>query len=337
MKMFTLVVLGLFLLYLWLPTTDIMRVFADDKSNGSTIAGVNVEGLDQKEIENVLLEAINTWLQEDITVTGGGIELTIDPSKLQYDIPSTINEFETLSKKPWYAFWESERVIHIPLKLEDNLDIKNEVATVGAWETDETYNQIMSQALFLMDHTVEAKVKDLDIFNTVRLALSIREIPSSAFAPIELVTLLDGKMINPGEEFSFIEAVKDGSDKVNSESLNFVSSLLYEAVLQTEFEILERHNGIAIPASIELGKEAIINTNFNEDLKFINTTDYVGKINVSIEGNSMKLEISSNTKGKDVSVRVDKEILNPRIIYRYSSDLPVGQQQMLQEGRFLLK
>ena len=164
------------------------------------------------------------------------------------------------------------------------------------------------------------------------LALTIREIPTNAFAPDELVSLLDGMMINPGEEFSFIEAVNENVSKVNSESLNFVSSLLYDAVLQTEFEILERHQGNEIPTSIELGKEASININFKEDFKFLNNTNYVGKIHASIEGNSMKVEITSNTKEKDVFVQVDKEILTPRIIYRYSNDLPIGHEQVIQEG-----
>ncbi|MFY3792774.1 VanW family protein [Ureibacillus sp. MALMAid1270] len=333
MKKYTLVTLCLFLLYLVFPTSDIIRVFADDEGNGSTIAGINVDGLEPNEIENVLNNALTEWLQEEMTVTGGGVELSVDPTKLLFDIPATISEFQTLVKKPWYMFWGSERVVHIPLKVSDNEDIKNEIASVSAWETDETYHQLLSQASFLMDHQVEAKVKNLDIYDSERLALTIRDIPSDAFAPEVLVALLDGKMINPGDVFSFIETVNDGADQVNSQTLNFVSSLLYDVVLQTEFEILERHNGTEIPAFIELGKEATINVNLNEDFKFVNTTDYVGKLKVSMEENSMKVEISSDTKGKEVSVRVEKEVLSPRIIYRYSNDLPVGHEQLLQDGR----
>ncbi|KGR79648.1 VanW family protein [Ureibacillus manganicus] len=332
-KMFTLAVMCIFLLYMWLPTQDIMRVFADDESNGSTIAGVNVNGLDPEEIESVLQDAVNVWMQEDIKVIGGEIGLIVDSSKLQFDIPSTITEFQTLVKKPWYAFWDNERVIHIPLKVAENEEIKNEVAKVAAWDTDETYNQLISQVSFLMDHKVEAKVKQLDAYNTERLALAISNIPSDAFAPVELVTLLDGKMVNPDEEFSFIETVNENINKVNNESLNFVSSLLYNAVLQTEFEILERHQSKEVPTSVEIGTEAVINVNVNEDLRFLNNTKYVGKINASFDGNSLKVEITSDTKFKEVNVTVDKEILMPRMIYRYSNDLPLGQQQLLQDGK----
>ena len=171
-KMLTFAILCLFLAYLVLPVSNFKTVFADDEGNGSTIAGVNVNGLDPKEIENVLNEALNEWLSEDIKVTGGGIELLIDPSKLQFDIPATISEYQTLIDKPWYAFWESERVVQIPLKVNANEEIKNEVASVAAWETDETYNQLISQASFLMDHQVEAKVKDLTIYDNERLSIN---------------------------------------------------------------------------------------------------------------------------------------------------------------------
>lgn len=331
--MFTLAMLCIFLLYLWLPSKHyFITAFADDAGNGSTIAGVNVNGLDQKEIENVLTDAVDKWTKEDIKVIGGGIEILVDPSKLQFDIQATISEYRTLVDKPWYAFWESERIVHIPLKVSASEEIKNEVAMITAWETDETYNQLISQVSFLMDHVVEAKVKDLTLYDQERLALTIIEIPSNTFAPDQLISTLDGMMINPGEEFSFIEAVNENISRVNSESLTFVASLLYDAVLQTEFEIIERHHSNEIHTAIELGKEASINVPFNEDFKFRNNSDYVGKLHASIDGNAMRLEITSNVKGKEVFVDVDKQILSPRIIYRYSADLPVGYKQLIQEG-----
>lgn len=331
-KMFTLAILCIFLLYLWLPTKDIIKVFADNEGNGSTIAGINVDGLELNEIETVLNEAINKWLQEDIKVTGGGNELIVDSSKLQFDIPATINEYQTLLDKPWYAFWESERAVHIPLKVNENEEIRSEIASIADWVTDETYSQLMSQVSFLMDHKIEANLKDLALYDKERLAFSIREIPSNASKTDELVNLLDGMLIHPGQEFSFIQAVTNRLAIADSVSINFVASLLYDAMLHTEFEILERHQGEKIHSSIELGKEVSINIILNEDLKFLNDTDYVGKINASIDGNTLKIEITSNKKGKEVSVRVDQEILSPRIIYRYSNELPIGHEQLIQAG-----
>lgn len=329
---FTLPILIIFLVSLVLPVSNLTTVFADDKDNGSTIAGVNVNGLDQKEIENVLNEAINEWLSGDIKVIGGGIDLLIDPSKLEFDIPATIAEYQALTDKSWYAFWESERVVHIPLKVEDRGDIHREISAVATWETDETYNQLMSQASLLKGHEVEAKLSNLDIYNNERLALTISDTPTDAFGLEHVVSLLDGTMVNPGEEFSFINTVSENATKVNGGALNFVSSLLYDAVLQTEYEILERHQGNVIPTNVELGKEATINMYLNEDFKFRNNTDIAGKINASVEGNSLKVEITSYIKESEIYVSVDREILSPRIVYRYSKDLPIGYEQLIQEG-----
>ncbi|SOC38274.1 VanW family protein [Ureibacillus acetophenoni] len=329
---FTLAILCILLIYLVFSVSNLTTVFADDKSNGSSIAGVNVNGLDSKEIEKVLNEAVNEWISEDLIVSGGGVELLVDPSKLEFDIPATIAEYRTLTDKSWYAFWESERVVHIPLKVADRGDIQSEISAVATWETDETYNQVMSQASFLMGHEIEATVSNLDIYNNERIALSIREIPTNAFGLDNLVTLLDGTMVNPGEEFSFINTVNESATKANSDAINFVSSLLYDAILQTEFEITERHQGNVIPTNLELGKEVAINIHLNEDLKFRNNTDTVGKIHATVENNSLKVEITSSKKETEVYVSVDKEILSPRIVYRYSKDLPIGYEQVIQEG-----
>lgn len=331
-KMFILAVMCVFLAYLWLPINDLKTAYADNDDNRSSIAGVNVEGLDRNEIIDALTNAINDWTNEDIQVKGGGIEISIDATQLQFDIESSIDEYKTLTKKPWYAFWQSARVVHIPLKIIPNEQIKTEIAEIAAWNTDETYNQLLSQASFLKDHQVEAAVKDTSVYENERLALVIEDIPTNAFEPEELVHLLDDTMINPGEQFSLLETLDDNITKVNNESLNFVASLLYSAVLQTEFEILERHHQEESPTYLSLGNDAKLNVALNEDLKFLNNTDYVAKINVSKEGRTMKLEITSNTKENEVFVHVEKERLSPRIIYRYSNDLPLGYEQVLQEG-----
>nr|WP_198044850.1 VanW family protein [Lysinibacillus timonensis] len=331
-KMFTLVVLSVFLIYLLLPASEMRTAYADDEGNGSTIAGVNVEGLDREEIQNVLTNAIADWTQQDLVVAGGGIELEIDPSTLQFDIEASIDEYETLSYKPWYAFWRTDRMIQVPLKVTGTEELKSEIANVSAWDPEATYNQILSQASFLMGHQVEATVKNVDVYDNERLSLAIEEIPTNAYAPEELVHLLDDVLINPGQQFAFLDTIGESATSVNQESLNFVASLLYSAVLETEFDIIERHSQGQVPSYLELGKDANINIALNEDFKFLNNSENVVKLNVSIEGSRMKVELSSNAKEKEVLVRVDKEILSPRFIYRYSNELPIGHEQVLQDG-----
>lgn len=332
MKMFTLAVLCLFLIYLWLPASETKTAYADDEGNGSTIAGINVEGLDRDEIKNLLSHALTEWVQQQISIIGGGVELTVNPNDLQFDIEATINEYELISNKPWYAFWQSDRIVHVPLKVNGTEELKNDIAEVRMWETDATYNQLLSKASFLMGHQVEAAVKDVAAYDNERLSLIIEEIPTNAYAPEELVHLLDDVMINPGQQFSFLETIGESATSVNQESLNFVASLLYSAILETEFEIIERHNQGQVPTYLELGRDANINIALNEDLKFLNNTGNVAKINVSIEGKHLKVEITSNLKESEVLVRVDREVLSPRFIYRYSNDLPIGYEQVMTDG-----
>lgn len=321
----------IFLTYTWLPENKLDTAYADE-GNGSTIAGVNVSGLDREEMEGALQQAIGNWNTEPIIVTGGGTKLEIDPSELQFDIETTLSEYETLVDKPWYAFWKSEKIVHIPLKINAEEQLKNKVAAVLIWDTDKTYNNVLGQATYLKEHQVEAKVKDLSIFENERLALSIEEIPENAHGIGEVIDLLNNKIVNPGEQFSLIETIGEIPTTADDEALNFIASMLYSTVLQTEYDVVERYPQEEVPSYLEPGKEASFNINFNEDLKFLNNSEHVAKIKATTEENSLKLEIYSDSKGKEVTVRVEKDSISPRIIYRYSNKLASGQQKLIQEG-----
>lgn len=330
-KLIILAILSVFFLLLWDPINLFKAAYANN-GEGSTIAGVSVSGLDHDEMQAVLIDSINNWITQPIVVSDGGTEIIIDPSTFQFDIDSTLDQFESLTKKPWYAFWTSDKVVHLPLQITEPEAVKNELATFPAWDTDQTFNNLMSQVAFLKDHQVVAVVKDLSLYENERLALTIEEIPSSAFGTSELAQSLNGTIVNPGEQISYLELVQDFTSSANGEALNFVASLLYNTVLQTEYEILDRHAQNEVPSYIEAGNEAAVNLAYNEDLKFLNTSDHVASIKATVEGNSLKVEIFSDTKLKDVSLITEKEAISPRIIYRYTNDLPIGQERLIQEG-----
>ena len=331
-KLIGIAVICVFLAYICLPTNESKTAYADNGGNGSTIAGVNVEGLDKEEIEKALQKEVKEWIKTPILVSDGAIEMEIDSNQLEFDFNSTISNYESQTDKPWYLFWESDRVVHLPLQVLPNDEIKNEIASIGTWNADETYNQLLAQASYLKDHEINATVNDSSLYENERLALTIGEIPEDAAGIYELSESLNNLVINPGESFSFLEHTGEATSVANSEGINFVASLLYSAVLQTEYELLERHSQKTVPPYLELGMEAAIDIYSNKDLKFYNQSEYPAKIKTSTEGNSMKLEITSDEKVKEVLVQVEKEIIQPRIIERYSDELPIGSEELIQEG-----
>lgn len=326
-------VLIVLLTYSTLTGGIVDTAYADEENSGSTIAGVHIQGLKSTEIHNALQTAIEEWTSQEIVIVGGGAEVEIDPMMVTFDIDSTISQYESLVDKPWYAFWQSERVVQIPLVITTNEEVKEQISQVGIWDTDQTVDKLLSVSSYLKGHEVEATVLDLTQFENERLAFTIQPIPEKSQGISDIVSTLNNTIVNPGETFSLLSTLGDTARLANSETLSFVGSMLYGLVLETEYDIVERTQAQSIPTYVDAGYEASISLANDEDLQFVNNSDHVSKIKMTIEGNSLKVELYSDSKDVSVSHRVVKDSISPKIVYRYTNDLAAGKQQVIQEGK----
>ncbi len=320
------------LLAIWLPNLIIDRALA--KGDGSTIGGVLVKNLDEDAIEVAIQEAIRVWQDTPITVEGGGVTATVDPKMLVFDVASSVAEYRTLTDKPWFAFWEGKRTVHLPLQVIGDEQLTKQLESMGVWEAETTLNEVIAQASYLNKHSIEATVADTTSMEAERLALSIEQIPTNAKGVLALVNTLNDYIIAPNEPFSLLNVLGEKVEEANSEGVNFVASLIYHTVLQTEFEILERHAQDKKMDYLQQGLDAAVNSVLNKDLQFINYATQPTKLKLMIENDTLKVELLAQTKEKEITVRVSKDkIVQPRIITRYSKDLAMGQEEIIQNGQ----
>ncbi|MFJ7648340.1 VanW family protein [Lysinibacillus sp. NPDC097279] len=320
------------LLAIWLPNLIIDRALA--KGDGSTIGGVLVKNLDEDAMEVAIQEAIRVWQDTPITVEGGGVTATVDPKLLVFDVASSMAEYRTLTDKPWFAFWEGKRTVHLPLQVIGDEQLTKQLESMGVWEAETTLNEVIAQASYLNKHSIEATVADTTSMEAERLALSIEQIPTNAKGVLALVNTLNDYIIAPNEPFSLLNVLEEKAEEANNEGVNFVASLIYHTVLQTEFEILERHAQDKKIEYLQQGLDAAVNSALNKDLQFINYATQPTKLKLMIENDSLKVELLAQNKEKEITVRVSKDkIVQPRIITRYSKDLAIGQEEIIQNGQ----
>ena len=98
---------------------------------------------------------------------------------------------------------------------------------------------------------------------------------------LESISTLNGKVIQPGEQFSFLDAV--GGSGAEAEVMNQGATALYHCAVYSNLSIVERTCGAAVPTSGEAGLDAAVNAP-DQDLKFRNTTGFPLKITVSVQG-----------------------------------------------------
>ncbi|MED3800787.1 VanW family protein [Lysinibacillus xylanilyticus] len=331
-KIGSVLIVLILLLVIWIPNYIIDNALA--KGGGSTIGGISVKGLEDENIEEALQEAINTWRERPISVKGAGVDVTVDPSLFTFDVAGSVAEYHNLTDKSWYAFWQSKKTVHLSLHVSADNRVKAKLEGTGVWEVEPTLSEIISNASYLKNREFEAKVADTSTIEAERLALSIEEIPKNTTDVLELANSLNDSIITPNEPFSLLTALGEQSGNIDSESLNFVASNIYHTALQTEYEIVERHAQNTAPVYLQQGLDARVNRGLDMDLQFVNHSDQPNKLKLTVEGDSLKVELLAQKREKEISVHVSKDkIIQPRVTTRYSKDLSIGREEVLQEGQ----
>lgn len=328
------IILLVVLLSILIPNFIVSSVAsADNNAAGSTIGGVEAGDLKGEDLKALLTTAVNDWYTQNLTVTGGGTSVEVSSSTFQFDIVSTVANYENQVHKSWFAFWEDTPTVHLPLIVFPSEIVKNEISNVSSWDTDLTYNNVELNAAYLKTDPVEAVVIDMSVLETDRISLSVEPMPEGAMGINELVLALHNTVIEPQMAFSMIEKLGETMNLANREAINFVASNLYNVALNMNAEVLERHSQNEIPSYLKPGLEAKVDALANEDLKFANTSSNPVVLKLILEEGNLKTEVYTPAKETEVDVTVSQdEEIQPRTITRYSADLAIGQTEQVQEG-----
>lgn len=163
---------------------------------------------------------------------------------------------------------------------------------------------------------------------------------------------INGSIIRAGEEFSFNTALGELTTEagyrnvityvgkflreVTGGGVSQVASTLYNAVIMADLDIVERHNHTYIPSYVSMGFDADVSYG-TKDLRFINTTDLPIKIQASIVGDMLNIDlIGTNTREYRVEILYEvMETVQPGTLYNTMlSDNPAGYAEgdILVEG-----
>lgn len=336
LKIVTLCVLFVAVVVMWLPNYKLTekKVSAQDNTAKSTIAGIVVTDLEGDDLTKKVQTAVSEWSSSPVVLSGGGNQVVIDAALFTFDVQGTIATYEQQVEKPWYAFWEKTRTVQLPLIVTADPQVKTMIDNILLWKADETYQHVLSQVAYLKGHEMQATVTDLSVFETERIALSLEPIPETATGVKELATMLDDFMISPGQTVSLLQIFGSLTESANQQALDFVSSVVYHTVLQTNSEILQRHSQKKIPDYLEAGIEATINQSKQQDLQFVSRANEPLKYKVTFEKNNLKLELTAQVAVASAQPRVEVDkIVKPKLITRYSKELAINKQKVVQQGK----
>lgn len=161
---------------------------------------------------------------------------------------------------------------------------------------------------------------------------------------------IDGKIIAPGEEFSYnsivgartIEAgYKEAKIYSNGQVIDGLgggicqlSSTLYNSVFFANLDITERYNHQFLTSYVKEGRDATV-VYGAKDFKFKNNRSFPIRIEAKVNSSVVICAIYGIKEEQEYDISFDTEIVSstePNVKYEYDSSLPLGQQKIKQSG-----
>ena len=136
---------------------------------------------------------------------------------------------------------------------------------------------------------------------------------------LEPISTLNGKVLQPGEQFSFLDAI--GKSGAETEAVNHAATALYHCAVYSNLSIVERTCGATVSTSGKAGLDAAVIAP-DQDLKFRNTTGFPLRITVSAQGIRF---YGSNPDGIRVETQQEiKSITAWTTVYQPDSNIQQG-------------
>lgn len=328
-----LIILGV----LFLPVV----VFASKISDASSIGGVPVENLTIEEAEVELRNLISEWLTGDpLEATNDFETLEIPREIFQFDLETSVKQLEEKMKRHWSNFFMKKENIHQELFVSLVPNAEEILNWPEYVEIETTLNHALMQAGNLKDNSVSLVYVEGASLELEEAASVSLEIPAISEATVTyLIDNLNEQMIKPNVLYSFLDEniLPDGMSNAEKET-SFLASAMYQLVLQSNIDIIERHPQKEIQSYTEAGLEAKVDRDKALDLRLYHTNNaaYTMKASMDDETINLTLETAENNLNYDISIENEVEI-EPRKIYRYNRDLAAGTEELIQEGELGLQ
>nr|WP_263325550.1 VanW family protein [Neobacillus sp. Marseille-Q6967] len=147
-----------------------------------------------------------------------------------------------------------------------------------------------------------------------------------------VVTKYPELKIAEGATFSLLEFVKQEKLE-NSTSLNVIATGMYQSILPTNFEIVERNISNALPVYAGLGFEAKVNVAKGTDFIITNPNKTPYTFELELENNNLIVSLKGANFLYDYKIsKKDEQLLKPKTIVQYSALVNPGQIKVENNG-----
>ncbi len=308
-----------------------LLTFEEAYEDGTQIANLDVSGMTEDAAARLLNERINQWREEamfNYVLLEDQVRLSSEA--IHFDVPSALQDAWTQGSVDLHAtidepFIRAELMEMSSYDIEDRLDIR----ALGQQLSED------ARSLSLSRKTYQLHEFFLPEFELREEVVAERTLAVSSAYIVDWVEALNGYVIEPQALFSLQAALlQSGITLLDSEALDIFATGLFQLFATTNFDVLERHTNLTLPAYATVGYAAAASPN-SMDLKALNINHNPYELAVSYTNNQLRFSLVGLSFINDYSLVVENiEEIAPRTVVQFSARRTLGDKQMMREGSF---
>ncbi|WP_078545317.1 G5 domain-containing protein [Litchfieldia alkalitelluris] len=309
-------------------TMTYSAVASGDKfETGTKIGSVNVEGLSNAEAFKLVESEVNSWLAVgDITISfGHDTGSVLKNDSLQFYVKESIEAAKHGMDNPLIVTYK-ESSLNQAIETSSN-------KKMNSFQENQLIQKLLSDAAMLTTGQIEL---DLLSFLVVgeQIVVSEAEIPLETASAELTKWVKDIKEVSlePHGSFSVLNIIEENGFEASDETLSIVGTAIYEVILPTNIDIVERHLSEHLPTYAKLGYEARVE-NDSKDLMLYNTNPFEYKVTFKLTDKGLKTELVGPELPHKYRVELGEvEEVKPKTIKQYDSKLSFGSKVVKVEG-----
>jgi vancomycin resistance protein YoaR len=296
---------------------------------GTVVGTVSVADLSKEEAIQRVSKKVADWKQSAaITLLYDGKEANVPIDLFSFAVKESVQRAVNGKRSPLLVSVDENALRSVLEKLAGN--------TFSEW-LDE---QALKQQLISIAASLQPSAQ-LALMSYAKMEQKQETVISKAMVAVgqheaELRSWLSRhSSITIGEKqmFSLLDYMKEQGETISSDALTILASAIYEAILPTNFEVIERHTSTALPANIRPGFEARVEEG-ERDFIFFNPNDSAYTLQLTIEANQLKVSCIGFPFIHKYAIKVDPiEYYEPKTVVQYSAMLKPDEKRVKQEGK----
>ncbi|WP_240468785.1 VanW family protein [Anoxybacillus sp. MB8] len=296
-------------------------VSGDKFAEGTMIGPIDVSHRSYEEARELMSQKVNEWKQSaKMGLVLEGKKVTVQTKHFTFRIEESMKQ--AVSGK------------HAPLLVSiDAKALQDAISSIGASSDLIDVEKVKTQ---LEQAAASLTSTQLSLVQYVRKDMQKQTILSQAVIPLheELRTIPATTMvIEPKQIFSVLDFFKKQEISLSKEAMTLFASVLYEAIVPTNFEIVERHTSTVLPNGVKAGFEAAVEQD-KKDFVFFNPNDRSYTFEWVIGGNAMRASLIGAPFIHQYVLKTDPiEYYDPKTIVQYSALMKPNEKRIKEEGK----